>query len=139
MPEKDDSPEANPFFRRVQYLYAKNGTSAATYTLVEAAAGQFTAKAASERLMLVQTVPPSMLSNALMPNIIGVHLTARYKPKSPGQKQAKPKLMGGDGDSGGSGFLSTPYSGPNNDYQSAANARGVFYLGCKNAENPSCF
>jgi hypothetical protein len=39
----------------------------------------------------------------------------------------------------GGSFLSTPYSGHNNNYQTAANARGQYYMGCKTQENPDCF
>ena len=60
-----------------------------------------------------------------------MHLTARYQPQSPGQTQSAK--------TGGNSFQSTPYSGPNNAYTTAANARGPYYLGCKNAENPNCF
>ncbi|WP_224360341.1 TadE/TadG family type IV pilus assembly protein [Hyalangium versicolor] len=125
------SPEANPFFRRVQYLYTSNGTNAATYTAAVGATAQLTSKGTSEKLMLVLSVPPGTSSNNVLPNIIGVHLTARYKPRSPGQKQGA-GLGSGD-------FLSTPYSGPNNNYRTAANARGPFYMGCRNAENANCF
>jgi hypothetical protein len=72
-----------------------------------------------------------------VPNIAGVFMAARYKPGQPGLKREAPKTLGML--STGNDYLTTPYSGHNNNYQSAANARGPYYMGCKNQENPDCF
>ncbi len=126
------SPEGNPFFRRVQYLYTQN-EMAATYAQVVEAAGNFTSTAKDQKLMAVQTLPPGTVSNALLPNMAGVFLTARYKKGQPDKNEQEAPGPGKDG------FQSTPYAGANNDYQTAAKARGHFYLGCKSPENPDCF
>lgn len=127
------SPEANPFFRRVQYLYTQNGTAGITYGKLGMAAADLTTKAMSNNLMAVQTLPPGQSSNALLPNMVGVFLTARYQ-------KGKPDKNEQDAPGTGKGsFQTTPYSGANNDYQTAGNKRGHFYLGCKNPGNPDCF
>lgn len=135
MPSGSD-PAANPFFRRVQYLYAANGTAVATYAQIMGAAGQLMSKASSNKIMQMQNFPAGATGVNVLPNIMGVHVTARYKPNGNAadvRSQTKPGLFGG------SKFQSTPYSGANNTYQSMANARGSYYMGCKNAENPNCF
>jgi hypothetical protein len=129
-------PASNPFFRRVQYLYTMNGTAAATYGQLTGAAAQLMSKANSNKIMLVQNIPAGATGVNVLPNIIGVHVTARYKPNGNAanvRSQTKPGFFGSDK------FQSTPYSGANNTYQSMANARGPYYMGCKNAENPDCF
>ena len=136
LPVSAGSPEANPFFRRVQYLYTMNGTAPATYGMLTAAAGQLTSQSQSNNLMMMQNLPAGTTSGALLPNIMGVHVTARYQNAmgaNPNRDQSKPGLFGGGN------FQSTPHSGANNTYQSMANARGNYYLGCKNPENPDCF
>lgn len=135
MPSGTD-PASNPFFRRVQYLYTMNGTAAATYGQLTGAAAQLMSRANSNKIMLVQNLPPGTTGVNVLPNIIGVHVTARYKPNGNAanvRSQKKPGFIGNDK------FQSTPYSGANNTYQSMANARGNFYMGCRNAENPDCF
>jgi hypothetical protein len=127
------SPEANPFFRRVQYLYTENGTAGATYGQLTTAVGTLTSNATSQQVMAVVSVPPGTASNVQLPNIVGVFLTARYQ-------KGKPDKNEQDSPGGGKGkYQSTPYSGANSDYESAAKKRGHFYLGCKNPENPDCF
>jgi len=138
------SPADNPFFRRVQYLYAANpGTAMLSYGNVAAKAEQFRQKAmqGSDRMMMVNAAPilPGFAPPAVIPgigaNIAGVFMTARYKPDERGVKQEEPWLGGSSGD----GFLSTPYTGHNNNYQTAAGNRGQFYMGCKTQETPNCF
>ncbi|MDY7231247.1 hypothetical protein [Hyalangium rubrum] len=132
-------PKDNPFYRRVQYMYA-SGASAITYAAVTAASMNLMGKAGmtGEKLVGMYAAPAGAPNSLLgMPNIAGVFMTARYKPGSPGQKQDTPMGLipiGGFGNS----FLSTPYTGPNNKYQQAYNARGPYYMGCKNQENPDC-
>lgn len=136
LPVSAGSPEANPFFRRVQYIYTMNGTAAATYGQLTAAAGNLMSRANSNKIMLVQNMPAGTMSGGMLPNIMGVHVTARYDPDSSGansRSQTKPGFFGSDK------FQSTPYSGANNTYQSMANARGLYYMGCRNPENPDCF
>jgi len=136
MPVSAGSPEANPFFRRVQYLYTMNGTAPATYGQLTAAAANLMSKANSNKIMLVQNMPAGTMSNAMLPNIMGVHLTARYQNAmgaNPKREQRKPGFFGN------TDFESTPVSAANNNYQTMSNARGKFYLGCRNAENPDCF
>jgi hypothetical protein len=126
----DNSPEANPFYRRVQYIYTLNGTAPATYGMITAATAQFTAKAMSEKLMTISAIPGT--SGGLLPNIAGVFVTARYKPNAADPTQNTPLT-------GANQFQSQPYAPANNAYQTASNARGVYYLGCKSPENPDCF
>jgi hypothetical protein len=127
------SPEANPFFRRVQYISMINGTAGLTYGRAAAAAADLTSKAQSNQIMLMQTLPPLTTSNALLPNIAGIHLTARYKKGQPDKNEQ-------DAPGTGKGkFQSTPYDNANSDYGTVAKGRGHFYLGCKNPENPDCF
>jgi hypothetical protein len=136
MPVSASSPEANPFFRRVQYIYTMNGTAPATYGQLTGAVAQLTSRAQSNQIMMMQNVPAGMTSGAMLPNILGVHVTARYQNAmgaNPKREQRKPGFFGG------TEFESTPYSGSNNTYQTMANARGRYYLGCRQAENPDCF
>jgi hypothetical protein len=128
----EGSPEANPFYRRVQYLYTENGSAGLTYGRLVTAAGSLTSNAASNQIMAVVSVPPGSASNVQLPNIVGVFLTARYQKGNPDKNEEE-----GPGD--GTKYESTPYSGANSDYESAAKKRGHFYLGCKNPENPDCF
>jgi hypothetical protein len=131
----DKQPQDNPFFRRVQYLYTMNGTAPATYGMLTGAAANLMSKASSNKIMLVQNLPSGMTYLNLLPNIMGVHLTARYQNamSTPDREQTKPGLFGSDK------FQSTPKTGANNNYNTMANARGNYYLGCKNPENPDCF
>ncbi len=133
VPIAEDKPEANPFFRRVQYIYTMNGTAGVTYGQVASAAGNLTSKAMSNKIMAVQTLPPGTVSNALLPNMAGVFLTARYKKGQPDKNEQ-------DAPGTGKGkFETTPWSNANSDYQNAGKKRGHFYLGCKNPGNTDCF
>lgn len=141
-----EDPKNNPFFRRVQYLYSSNpGTTMLSYGNIAAKAGEFMQKATvgSNRMLAVNglpilpgmTVPPSVVPGVGVPNLAGVFMTARYQPNQRGIKQNMPWLGGGGGD----GFQSTPYSGHNPNYTSAASNRGQFYMGCQTQETPDCF
>ncbi|HVG63240.1 MAG TPA: hypothetical protein VNA24_32045 [Hyalangium sp.] len=133
MPQTEDSAESNPFFRRVQYLYTMNGTAADSYNDIKSGAQDLADQGDSEQVLKVENNDPGTTTNDKFPNIIGVHVTARYKPAKPGQPQETPGLLGGEK------YLGTPYSGPNSDYEAAAGARGAFYMGCKSEETPNCF
>jgi len=132
-------PRANPFYKRVQYMYTSAGPMAGTYNSVRSSANDFKSKAKDQELIQVYNEPAALGGSSPMglPNISGVFLTARYQPGSPGVRQPKPPLLPFLAGSGG--FLSTPYDGPNNDYQQAAGARGEFYMGCTSQETPNCF
>jgi hypothetical protein len=134
-------PRENPFYKRVQYLYTSAGALGGSYESVRGKAASFAGKA--EELKLIKAYGEHALSGGSiqgLPNISGVFLTARYQPGSPGVRQPKPPLFPvGPGAGGNEGFLSTPYDGPNNNYPSAAGARGEFYMGCNSEEMPNCF
>jgi hypothetical protein len=137
-------PKDNPFFRRVQYMYSQNGAYAATYANIAARSAQFMNKATlgGSRMMTTYAVPllpggpvaPSVMPGVGVPNLAGVFMTARYQPNQRGIKQGEPSFFGGAGN-----FQSTPYSGHNSNYSSAANNRGQYYMGCKTQETPNCF
>ncbi|HYH94533.1 hypothetical protein [Hyalangium sp.] len=129
------SAEANPFFRRVQYIYARNGTALGSYADVKSSAEDLADEGDGEKILKVTNTNLGTRTNDKLPNIIGVHLTARYKPAEPGQTQSTPGL----GTFFGKKYLGTPYEGPNDDYKAAADARGAFYLGCQSQETPDCF
>jgi hypothetical protein len=140
-----DDPKENPFFRRVQYMYSNNGLFMASYGNVTANAMNFMQKATTGNKIVTAyaapilpggPVPPTVLPGVGVPNIAGVFMTARYKPNQKGVTQSAPMLFGMGG---GGGFLSTPYTGHNNNYQTAANNRGNYYMGCKTQETPNCF
>jgi hypothetical protein len=141
----ENDPKDNPFFRRVQYLYSSNLAFMGTYGIVAAQSANFMSKALNKKLITAYAlpivpgapVPPTSMPLVGVPNIAGVFMAARYKPGQPGLKRDAPKTAGVL--STGNSYLSTPYSGHNNNYQSAANARGQYYMGCKNQENPDCF
>jgi len=137
-------PNENPFYRRVQYLYSNvQGPYMLTYGNVALKAADFMQKATMSGDKMLTTYaapllpavrPPNVLPGFGVPNIAGVFMTARYKPDERGVKQGEPSLFGGSGD-----FQSTPYAGHNNNYTTAANARGQYYMGCKTQETPNCF
>ena len=141
----DNDPKDNPFFRRVQYLYSSNLAFMGTYANVAGRTASFMGKAANTKLIAAYAapivpggpVPPSKLPAVGVPNMAGVFMAARYKPGQPGLKRDAPKT-GGILSTGGS-FLSTPYSGHNSNYQTAASKRGPYYMGCKTEENADCF
>lgn len=119
-----------PFYDRVVQDYSRN----LTYAAVAAASASFTSRAQSTQLMTAVTAAPSMRDVAGLPNMAGTFLIARYKPQSPGQTQA----AGGLSLFGGQKYLSTPYTGINNNYRSAYSRRGVYYMGCNRAETDRC-
>ncbi|PTL82223.1 hypothetical protein [Vitiosangium sp. GDMCC 1.1324] len=121
---------AGPFYDRVVQDYSQ----VPTYGAVAGASGNFTARAQSALYMNAVTANATTREAAGLPNMAGTFLVARYKAQSPGQKQA----AGGVTLGGGQKYLSTPYSGINNNYQSAASRRGVHYMGCRQAEQDKC-
>lgn len=141
----ENDPKDNPFFRRVQYLYTSNLAFRGTYTIAAGHAADLMSKAIDDELISAYgvpivsglPVPPSTMPLVGVPNMAGVFMAARYKPGQPGVKREAPKTLGFL--STGDDYLTTPYSGHNNNYQTAANARGQYYMGCKNQENPDCF
>jgi hypothetical protein len=148
--EKD--PKDNPFFRRVQYMYSQTGAFAGTYTAIAGSATSFVNKATvSNQILFSYALPilpggpvpprtaklPGTPVDVGMPNISGVFMAARYVPGSPGEKRSSPRF-GGMLPSGND-YQSTPYEGHNPNYQTAASARGEYYMGCRTAENPDCF
>jgi len=142
---KSPSEYYNPFFRRVQYMYSSNLAFMGTYANIAGQTASFMGKGANTKLITSYAapivpggpVPPAELPAVGVPNMAGVFMAARYKPGQPGLKRDAPKTGGilSTGDS----YLSTPYSGHNSNYQQAASARGPYYMGCKNQENPDCF
>jgi hypothetical protein len=141
----NDDPKDNPFFRRVQYMYSSNLMFMASYANVAGQSASFMGRATNQKLVTAYAapivpggpVPPTKLPVVGVPNLAGVFMAARYKPGQHGVMRESPKT-GGFLPTGGS-FLTTPYTGHNNNYQTAANARGPFYMGCRNQENPDCF
>lgn len=130
----------NPFFERVRHLYAKNALFIATYALIAARGLQFANAARTEELMVVTTIPvpgdaiPGLSLNPL-PNIAGVHLTARYKPDVAPVRQKPPGITASWAHQG---FQSTPYENVNDDYKTARGNRGKNYMGCRDPETPGC-
>lgn len=124
----------NPFYERVRHINTANGLFAATYANVALNGMNMMQTAASEKLMAVAAVPAPAPNPPVLPNVIGTYLTARYQPDTPGVRQTPPGL----GSMMHKGFLSTPYDGVNNNYRTARNKRGVYYLGCRGAEGKNC-
>jgi hypothetical protein len=118
-----------PFYDRV----VQDSSRSLTYAAVAAASGNFTSQASSTQLMTAVTSVPSMRDIAGLPNMAGTFLVARYKPQNPGQKQSAGGLA-----FGGQSYQSTPYSGINNNYQTAYRRRGLFYMGCNREQTDRC-
>jgi hypothetical protein len=101
--------------------------------------------AVSEELVVAYAAPilpgvpvlPTTMPVVGVPNLAGVYLAARYKTGQHGVTRDSPQTLGLV--STGGSFLTTPFTGHNSNYQTAANARGQFYMGCRNQENPDCF